>query len=144
VALLAGSALASDRVSKAPAGKGASCGLSCIGEREALGGFRVGSFCGLAKPSVAAVENSSPGRFRNWVIRATPAKKAAAPPSASPPALSFRRGELSLAGFLGSARGPTSVSTLALTAGLIPQCDRRGSRPGELDFAAVDAEGGEA
>ena len=91
--LFAGAMLASGRVSKAPACKGAACWLSSISERESFEGLRVCSFCDLTSPSVAATGSSRVGRSGALFIRAKVAQTAAAPDSASPAAVSVQRRE---------------------------------------------------
>jgi hypothetical protein len=90
--LLAGAVLASGRVSKAPACKGAACPPSSS-ERE-LEGLRTCSFCVPANLSVAVMEGSRSGAFGALLISAKLAQTAATPASASPPAVSFQRREL--------------------------------------------------
>ena len=100
----------------------------------------------LTKRAVAAAEGSRSGRFEALFIKAKLTPTVAAAASASPPPISFQLPGLSLVDFCRAGRGPTDMSALALT-GRPPSlsiCDRPFSQPGELDLAAVDAEGGGA
>ena len=86
-------------VSRLPACRGAACGLSCIGARGELEGSRVCSVCGLTWLSVAAAEGSRSARSGALSIRAKLAQTAAAPASATPPAVSRQRRDLGLVDF---------------------------------------------
>ena len=92
----------------------------------------------LTKRAVAAAEGSRSGGFEALSMKAklTPAMAAAA--SATPPAISLKLRELSLVDFCRAGRARTNLSRSTLTG----VGERPCSRPGELDLAAVDTEGG--
>jgi hypothetical protein len=77
-------------VTSVAACEGIACGLSCIGARGELEGSRV---------SVAATEGSRSGRSGALLISAKLTQIAAAPASASPPAINFQLRELGLFDF---------------------------------------------
>jgi hypothetical protein len=79
--------------------KGTACGLSCIGARGELEGSRVCSVCGLTRLSVAAMEGSRSAKSGALLIRAKLAQTAAAPASATPPAVNLQRRDLGLVDF---------------------------------------------
>ena len=79
--------------------KGTACGLSCIGARGELEGSRVCSVCCLTGLSVAATEGSRSARSGALLIRAKLAETAAAPASATPPAVNLQRRDLGLVDF---------------------------------------------
>jgi hypothetical protein len=137
--LSAEAGLASTRVSKAPACEGAAW-LGSANERDSLEGLRACSLSDLTIPSVVS-------SCVHWSrVRATLAQTAAAPASASPPAVSFHRRDLGRVGFGSAVGSPVELAAIAVTGrSLFPSiCDRRLSRPGELDLGAVDAERGGA
>jgi hypothetical protein len=107
-----------------------------------LEGSRACSFCGLTWLSVAATGGSCSGRSGALFMRAKLTPIMAAPASASPPAISFQLRDLGLVDFGRSVRGP--IDFLAFARAGRSACGRRLSRSGELDLAAVDAEGGGA
>ena len=119
-------------------GPGANAGAA---KRGALEGSGVCSLCGVARLSVAATGGSRSARSGALFVRTTLTQTAAAPASASPPAISSQLRKLRLIVLPGPSL-PRSI------------CDRRFSWFGELDFGepgfgelalcAVDAAGGGA
>ena len=141
-ALFAEASLAGGGASSAPTAS--ACRATPINEGESLEGLRAGSFCDLTGPAAEVTEGSRSGRFGALLMRAKLTPIAAAAASAIPPAIGVQLRERGLVAFWRSVRGPIDLSTIALSGGSIPQCDRRVSRRGEPDLGVVDAEGGGA
>jgi hypothetical protein len=96
--LLVAAGLASGRVSKTPAGKGAVCWLSSPSERESVAALSACSFCAPTGPCVVSMESSCVGRVGALLIKAKLAHAAATAASATPPATAIQSRERGLGG----------------------------------------------